>query len=339
MNTSRRKWVMTSFGLLALCLLALSACGKEGQIALEERPLIGGTHTEENLFRSALYLAPPTRSGCSAVRVSERHLLTAAHCVLKEDQDDFGRLYLPEIDPSFAPESALPYVNESDYTKTNGPYTLTVKRVYLHPNWSRFVHGIYRAELCGSVMTDYFHYPYPPDLALIEFDPNSLKTAMVSIAKVDASFQSPNRVVHLSGFGQTTFGADLPWPPPGLSFGKDGISDYLMNYNAWDVSYFYTDAPGALGGKYELSPADEGGPAFRYFTDPKMNGKYVVGINSCTVFFGFSHGVSIKRNAITRLDTNEHHDPALWLWSILPGGQVINRDARTPVRNSFDDGH
>ena len=129
-----------------------SSAHDNGDSTSAEDPLTGGA-----LVRSDTTPAIYIYNGCSAVKVSPRHLLTAGHCVLMHGFST-GRL---ELDTNYTPGTVISMSSmRITPSPTIGPwFVTTILQTDIHP--------AFRAACIGQLDCDETVDPYPSDLAVI----------------------------------------------------------------------------------------------------------------------------------------------------------------------------
>lgn len=291
---------------LLLSLLLVAGCAAstdDGEDPAEgaDDALIHGSPATTDRFPSTVYL----KSGCTAAKVGEKLLLTAAHCVLNTSSNSPKWKEGDTLGISRAP--------------ANGYTDVTIAAVHVHPDWQKACDEQYCASSEVTAKLD------APDAALIE-----LKDAITGIpnAKVDTTALANAASVIEIGFGctQGVSVADNRTSPtmlfastkivPADHAVHDGSPLAQVDLAKLGANYALTDGPGKSKKKSGLCPGDSGGPLYK--EDAKTKALSVVGINSNYTFAPEDKdaaGLPVT-NWHTRLDDASSHHVASWLKSI-----------------------
>ncbi len=197
---------------------------------------------------------------CTAVKVSEHQVLTAAHCNLMHGFDAGARIYL---------------LSYKGIASGNNFSDSEVKKIVLHPSFRPSTQENYSGPKDINAIAD---------LAILEFDDLSFfGAAKISFRPVRAN----DRVV-VGGFGLK--GYDLPaWENLTLAL-KDVQKIFAQTFT---VGLFDADGKRMSMG----TPGDSGGPAYRQNSSNKE--WEVVGINSAVVSNLHAFSEDPKTGAIT----------------------------------------
>ena len=166
---------------LAILLLVVAGCaasngGADDSAEGADDALIHGSPATTDRFPSTVYL----KSGCTAAKVGEKLILTAAHCVLNTSSNSPKWKEGDTLGISRAP--------------ANGYTDVTIAAVHVHPDWQKACDEQYCASSEVTAKLD------APDAAIIE-----VKDAITDIpnAKVDTTALANAAPVVEIGFGCT----------------------------------------------------------------------------------------------------------------------------------------
>jgi hypothetical protein len=278
-------------GLVACAPLVtlLAACASPDAEPVESL-LVGAPDAPESVARSTLHLLTP---GCTAAKVGDRYLLTAAHCV--DGNGPAGQ------DPAYLPGAwiwvcARPVIDKAlagSDPEAAGYVHVQIEQTIVAPPWVG-TSGL------GSGS---------PDLAVVALTADTaaaLRDATV-VAIDDAPVLPGDRVILVGyGAGSAEHAAD---PFRRLRAGEDLVlaaPEPLPAELARTVeSFFATDA----GGEPRLEAGDSGGPVYRW----AGAGLTLVGVNSTTLWW------DRMADTHTRVDRGYEFDTAGWLEGIVAG--------------------
>ena len=262
--------------------------------------LIGGQPATVERFPSTVYL----KTGCTATKVGERFLLTAAHCVLSTSSND----------PKWKAGDPLGVSR----VPANGYRDLPVAAVHVHPDWLKGCAEAYCASSLVSTKLD------APDVAVIEFASDI--GGGIPNAKIETTPLAPAADVIEIGFGCTEgvskkderTDKTLLFADAKLVDATHAVHDGsgLANVDLPNIgaNYALTDGPGRSAKKSGLCPGDSGGPLYR----ETKGALVVVGVNSNYTFLPEDQdevGLPVS-NWHTRLDDGSKHHVATWLKSV-----------------------
>jgi hypothetical protein len=271
--------------------------------------LIGGTQAADSDFPSTLLIL----DGCTAAKVGDHQILTAAHCVHDTQKDT--------VDAGYVAGATIQVTTAKKVTPENRAEVsirLTVVKTEIHPQWLTDCTPGCSVNVLGANV--------PSDVAVITVEED---TPAIPVATVDLDRVDQGESLAIMGYGcderlgkpydyanrslkyQTTKalgGEALAHPgsyiPPG-----DERFDKLM------ASYFLTPGQKSDRNEASLCPGDSGGPVYRDDGTQSV----VVGVNAYYTFTGNS-GVSVT-NWHTRLDQGSRFEIGAWLEAL--GVQVI----------------
>jgi V8-like Glu-specific endopeptidase len=279
----------------ALALLACGAPADEDDSASGDSAVIGGKAAH---IASVVYL----EDGCTATKVGDGLLLTAAHCALDA----------ATVDVIHKPGTTIGVRREPGKAVEELPVVAT----HVHPDWVKACNAAY----CGASET--VSKLDAPDVAVIEVkglgDVPAMRVLSSSLAAGDR--------VQIAGFGctegvkipdaranVTLAAADARIVPPdhalheGSYIGKEDIEAVAGNV-------VMTDGPGASRARAGLCPGDSGGPLLAR----RGSETVVVGVNANYTFRPEAKddkGLPVT-NWHTRLDDRSRHAVAAWLRSV-----------------------
>ncbi len=285
--------------LPALLAATTVACVQEP--AQQEDNLIGGQRVEQAAFGATVRL---TAASCTAVVISEHHILTAAHCVFEPT--------LAQIRGSYTPTAAFTIETAS------GPQELTVEKTHVHPEWVDQCGKTYCAIAAVTAVID------APDVAVIETEQPmvGIETVPVNTARiaVDTSvllqgfgceeglFKKDNREQATLALAQGTTIAAHHAVHDGSYIDHEHIDTTASNY-------LLTAGPNHPAGGPGLCPGDSGGPLYLVGEDGSLS---VVGVNANYTIQRESVdpvGVPVT-NWHTRLDDESGHQISEWLTTV-----------------------
>ena len=311
--------------------LALTACGEAGdepeggdgaRLDVSEsshQGLTGGEQASPGEWDSAVFWFNQV-GACSSSVVSDRHVLTAAHCVTDGDYDrgvGYGTVM-----PGMEPGAPLAITQGKVLTETTPYHSNTIARVVIHPSWELDCRT-------GCAYGNSTQPPYPADLALIELTepiPQSFPRARVLSGALlpgvpvqvmgfgcEAGLYTPSDgPSRLKTFATRSLSADHVAHP--LSFvNRERSTIYERHYVLTPGQDFYNEA--------SICPGDSGGPL--YLSDIS-EGEIVVGINAYYTFRSPSSGISTI-NTHTRLGRDNPLGIAAWLAEYLPATSIAEQ--------------
>ncbi|MBS2018072.1 MAG: trypsin-like serine protease [Deltaproteobacteria bacterium] len=289
--------------LVFACLAA--ACGSAGSddAALDdasgEDALIGGAPATLAQFPATLYL----KKGCTAAKVAEKKLLTAAHCVIDGST----------LDAKYGPGKPVELTREP----AKGFTTHAVAKLHVHPAWVPACESAYCASSSVTATLD------AADVAVIELAED---LQGVPSAPIDTAPLATREKVTVLGFGCTEgVLAQDARPEVTLKFAETTIlaasravheGSPVEPTQLGQVSGIYamTPGPARVKGAGGLCPGDSGGPLYKKRGDALV----VVGVNAnYTLRPGEKDLAGIPvTNWHTRLDDRSRLGVATWLASI-----------------------
>lgn len=300
---------------LALCSMTLitTACGLTQTHS--ESKLINGQQATSSQFPSGLIYMLPSGGRCTGTKVSERHILTAAHCLA----DSYGRLSPSLVNGAVIKASNFPQRQVGD---TSQWFNGRIKKVWLY---DQFVTDCATSGgLCGHG-TNLGFLP-PPDLALIEVN-GKLPTQWPS-AKIDKTYVWEGDPVVVLGYGcESGTSSSNPGGIVRKKFGRTSviagstINDLKARVSTADMDTFnstYFMTPGShynyqsSTDNVSLCPGDSGGPVYR-----DSSAEVIVGIHSSYVFFDRSDDISWANRHTRLVDPWAGTAVLGWLESLL----------------------
>jgi hypothetical protein len=242
--------------------------------------LVGGQLDKSQSFSSTVRLWPDKfGNSCTAVKISSRFFLTAAHCFNEYDEET---QFISLIQgPPWNGDKALLSASIYQYGKS---YPVTAKAVYLHPFWrTKISKNLEKSQVAEEAFSGEVL-----DLALYEVETDTpINESTISFEPIMAEkFES----IVIGGYGSNENGASPAYPSFGIvsSFQTKGN---LVAVLSQIVEEAETDAP-----RIALRFGDSGGPAF---TLSPNNQLLVSGINSG----GSGVNTKFEIGTIARLDT------------------------------------
>lgn len=288
--------------ILLACLAA--ACGsapEESDVeeASGEDALIGGAPATVAQFPATVYL----KQGCTAAKVAEKRLLTAAHCVVDGST----------LDMKYGPDKPALLTREP----SKGFTSHEVAKVHVHPAWMPACESAYCASSSVTMMLD------AADVAVIELADD---LAGVPIAPIDEAPLATRDKVTVLGFGCTEgVTADDKRTTITLKYAETTIiapSRAVHEGSPVDATkvgqvagiYAMTPGPARVKNAGGLCPGDSGGPLYKKRGDTL----YVVGVNAnYTLRPGEKDLAGIPvTNWHTRLDAQSRLRIGAWLESV-----------------------
>jgi len=294
--------VFTAVALLAIT--ATAACGSaaeetDAEEVSGEDALIGGAPATIAQFPATVYL----KKGCTAAKVAEKRLLTAAHCVVDGST----------LDLKYGPEKPIEITREP----AKGFTTHAVAKVHVQPAWIPACESSYCASSVVTARLD------AADVAVIELAEDLVG---VPIAPIDTAPLALREKVTVLGFGCTE----------GVT-AQDTRTDITLKYaettilapsrsvhegspiDATKVGqvagiYALTPGPARVKNAGGLCPGDSGGPLYKKRGDALV----VVGVNAnYTLRPGEKDLAGIPvTNWHTRLDAQSRLGISAWLESV-----------------------
>ena len=278
----------------ALALVACGAPAEEDDSVAGDSAVIGGKAAR---VASVVYL----EDGCTATKVGDGLLLTAAHCVL--DAATVEVFHQPGTTIGVRREPGKPVES------------LRVAAVTVHPAWLDACGRAY----CGASET--VSKLDAPDVAVIRVEGLDDVPAM----RVPSSSLAPGDRVQIAGFGCTE-GVKIPDARANVTLAAADARIVPPDHALHDGSYIgkadlevvagnvvMTDGPGASRSRAGLCPGDSGGPLLA----KRGSETVVVGVNANYTFRPEAKddkGLPVT-NWHTRLDDRSRHAVAAWLRS------------------------
>ncbi|MBX3231720.1 MAG: S1 family peptidase [Labilithrix sp.] len=283
--------------LATAAALLLVACSDEaGRAVSGDDDLIGGTTAKSGELPATVGISRAGKNHCTAARVGERQLLTAAHCVLN----------LSTLSPRYDAEHPVTVMLPSGATAAH-----VVKATHVHPKW---------IERCAETLCSVAAVTAKldaPDVAVLEL---TAPIEGATVAPVEREALAPGDGVTIVGFGCTK----------GVHVADDRAVKELLSAEQevatpasalHDGSYVEaTDEPVFSGnyvltrGRAGLCPGDSGGPLYvrRGAT------LAVAGVNAnYTLLPDDVDGAGVPvTNWHTRLDVGSRNGVAAWLTEI-----------------------
>ncbi len=248
-------------------------------ISLNVFGLVGGELDKPQSFNSTVRLWPDKYgNGCTAVKISSRFFLTAAHCFNEYDEET---QFISLIQgPPWNGDKALLSASIYQYGKS---YPITAKAIYIHPSWrtkvSKNLQKSHVAEVAfsGEVL----------DLALYEVETDTpINESKISFEPIMADkFES----IVIGGYGSNENGPSPEYP----SFGV--VSSFQIKGNLVAVLSQVSEKAETNAPRIALRYGDSGGPAFTLSSNEKL---VVSGINSG----GSGVNTQFEVGTIARLD-------------------------------------
>lgn len=232
------------WALSAICLLA--ACSSESQpngegVSASEAPLVNGHVASESEYPATVALIHDNVF-CTAVKVGERHFLTAAHCMSNPQN--------------------ITQISVTTDNNTQNFINLSVASVNNHPQYLN----------CSSCAGDnsMSDFGLKPDVSLIIVNE---ATPQIATAVIDPTPVAVGSSVTLTGYGCEHV---EPAPPNRFKVGDSTTISPLDLDSAATIPLGYntTYGPAKVAGSPALCPGDSGGPLYRTGTNQ------VIGINA-----------------------------------------------------------
>jgi secreted trypsin-like serine protease len=272
----------------------LISCKTTKHLSVSNVKVIGGAQAAKGQFPASLHIP-----GCSAVRVGENQILTAAHCVT----DDYG-----DVDESMLTRSMLVirYGVELDKSKK---YQMRIKKTVVHPQYSKRI---------KSNDADARDLQNLADLAIIHlYDLPDRKT--IPIANIQDAPVQIGDSLFFTGYGCETLPQSLdPTSGLGQQVVRQNDEELLSRYRLKFKQVAVADVRNSVlvlgnerrsflgfkqrGGEDEFGgcPGDSGSAAYVQAQGEKT----IVGINSYIGLFNTS---------LIRLDIQAPHQVNRWL--------------------------
>jgi len=301
---------------IVLGLFLFTGCGEPS--ANSDLDLVGGSKARTGQYASAILFMGAAGSSCTATKVSNRHLLTAAHCVT----DSNGKLALDKRAGEAIAATNFPSRDRADTSKWHSG---KIKSVAVHEEWTSQCLLPQSGCLTRSV-----------DLAVIEFDADL--PSQWPNARIDQRNVLDADKVTMVGYGcEVAVGSG---PRTTLSNKKYGDAEVISSFKVNDRApivpagelkkyasrYLLTPGRNFAGqtsaDRASLCPGDSGGPVYRAGSD-----NIVVGVNSHMIPEALRAGDALNTlltgtsalNAHTRLiDPWRQTNAMTWLQSKLP---------------------
>lgn len=203
--------------------------------------VIGGQDFQAQEFSSALRFA---RVPCSATKIATTQILTAAHCVVMDEQSS-------KLRNEFRPGAKLAL--DQGYSP-NGSVDVTIQATDLHPDWIAYAAEISALRKKGQSDEDIFNFMETAesgtaDLAIITVSGEIPGTAAA------IGLQSLKEKDHLTlvGAGCTAMGGDLDGKLRQVTLTVDALTSAMI-----------TTKPGSKGHEISACGGDSGGGAYQH---------------------------------------------------------------------------
>jgi hypothetical protein len=171
-----------------LFLLPMLLLGCKAHLGSDASDLkvIGGTEASTGQFPASVHIPK-----CSATRIGPKHLLTAAHCVLREDAWELDDIY--KVGGQFQIEYGVKLATATSYP-------VEVSRTSVHPSYKE--NAVYGGDKTSSQVVD---------VAVIEVLnlPDAIK-----IAEISDKILTPQDAIYFTGYGCEKL-------PDHMDFGSD----------------------------------------------------------------------------------------------------------------------
>lgn len=307
--------------LLSISLALLFACNRQNDTALVN--LVGGqTATQAQHFLDPVFIWTGSKEDiyyqfCTAAKVSPRHILTAAHCILEQEETEevFQGPWVPY--DGIKVGSHIQYSFDRDLSNENHKVEqLVIKNISLPRQVEDCLEGVnYSKRICES------RTPWP-DVAIIEVEPIAKSTfSQVPVLDIDYSHVKENLDIYILGYGSQYDGDEslpkLKFHPISV-LSKEKAMERLESTNAVDDGFPDFDIYFATGGALNepdsanLGSGDSGGPVIS-----KMFQK-LIGINSDGYCPRGIRGCEVANNSVfTRINKDSEHGVGEWIESIL----------------------
>lgn len=284
-------------GLILLAALVLVACGDEaGSAVADDHDLIGGTSAKNDEIPATVGISASGKHNCTAARVGERQLLTAAHCVLNLST------LAPRYDATHPVLVTLP-----NGTKTS--YAVTEARV--HPAWMERCADTLCSVAAVTAKLD------APDIAVLEL---AEPVAGAAIAPIERRPLLPGDDVTIVGFGCIK-GVHVADDRPEIELLSSPQKVLEPAKAVHEGSFVETSDEPVYGGNYVLTggqaglcPGDSGGPLYvrrdGVLAVAGVNANYTLQPDDVDAV-----GVPVT-NWHTRVDTGSRHQVDGWLTEI-----------------------
>jgi V8-like Glu-specific endopeptidase len=275
---------MKSAAKLIILLLVVAGCSPTQSTAVSGTKLIGGSTVTDSKLDSFLSI-----STCSAVLVSPKAIMTAAHCI-----HDFSRS--GQIHSRYRAGQEIVIGNGP---RGGGRLRVRIESSHVHPSWEK---ACTASNPCDPNRAGAGNDPSVSDLAIIK-----LVTPVTSIpsAILDLEPVNPNDSVTVAGYGceggiNTGSSGNRKAMTTKTVDGKVALA-HAGSERASAIAETLTAnfvTPGQPDGGPSLCPGDSGGPVYR------ANTNKLVGINADYTFTGAYErtGAIAKTNIHARFD-------------------------------------
>ena len=257
MSQNRWNWKNTAASGLLLAAMG-TGCGEETQTAVETDPIINGTVQNSNNYMVAVYHRTTDYEGptppapeirwprpCTGTALTNRHILTATHCVTNDASWGAGAVALPAskfrlstaLSPGIVPVAA-------NYTQTGSPPagSITPQSIVVHPTAD--------IAIIKTATTLTFPSGYKvPDIALEAVGTRSVRTVVSGYGRrsLTNGANSDNPRTETTALGAGTL--------------RNGLSTTTATGNCTGGRLTLTPAADSTGATYH---GDSGGPAFDF---------------------------------------------------------------------------
>lgn len=257
------------FGIV-FCVLSFSS---------QKPRLVGGWEAFERfpaVFLFSEYKDEFTESFCTASKISEKHFVTSAHCVLVRGKS----LWL--MPSSSQPGQKWFYSFGRNFKYPERVFPLFLKKVHLHP----LLESCLKKEKYSPAQCQADGLP-TPDVAVVEIE--SIEGPFLNAPSLPIDFEpvEPGDEIIMLGYG-SQYDGDVS--PPVLKYGYSKVATHeqlcqaLEGISSGEIGevldegfYFGSLGPLLMKGFPNLGSGDSGGPVIKEFPDR------IVGLNSSAI--------------------------------------------------------